>query len=473
MDILPVEPSPGSDFGGSPAHKENKMKLRLISLFALVLFASASAFAWNCSDPLASRVPVGTTKPSGTAGDGDGQWFLGTGSEGTKGVYYVCEVPKKPKSGGGTTVKSTNTNTNNNSNSNSNSNSNNNSSSSNSSATGGNATSTATGGNSSSKSGVNNSGNSSNTNNNTANGGSANGNGSNNTTSATGGTVSGSGNSTQGQKQGQGQTQSSSSNNSGGNSSNSYSSNTQVDASKIPVNTAFAPTTIPTVSCFKGFGAGVQTMPVGASFGGGKIDPNCRALQTTLHAPNRVTFCKLFINLQDSKAAHITMEDCMASEPKEEVVAPPPAPAPQPINIYTSPVAETPAPAPVAPPEYKTEMTVLPDQLMWSCTFANALSCKGATGPSIISVSSICKSMLLQAKKGLLANPGSILIVTGNRNPSEEAVTAASRAANVKKQLVAFGIPSSRIRTEVGNGTSRTVEVVLMFNAGVTVGTAN
>jgi hypothetical protein len=435
------------------------MNFKRFSLaFVVTILLSASAFAWNCSDPLASRVPVGTTQPSGTAGDGDGQWFLGTGSEGTKGVYYVCEVPKKPKSGGGKSgASSTSTSTSGAS------------STSGATATGG--TSSATGGSVSGSgnstvgpisttSGVKNSGNSSNTNNNTANGGA-------------GGAGGAGGNANQNQTQQQSNTSSNANNssangNGAGAGANSNNTTNNVAASQIPVATAFAPTTIPTVSCFKGFGAGVQTMPVGASFGGGKIDPNCRALQTALHAPNRLTYCKLFIQLQDSKKAGITMDDCMGQDAKEEVPASPAPPAPQPINIYTSPVAET--PAPIAPPEYKTEITVLPDQLMWSCTFANALSCKGATGPSVISVSSICKSMLLQAKKGLLANPNSILIVTGNRNPSEEAITAASRAANVKKQLVAFGIPSSRIKTEVGNGTSRTVEVVLKFNADVTTG---
>jgi hypothetical protein len=435
------------------------MKLRLISLFALVLFASASAFAWNCSDPLASRVACrNNVNPSGTAGDGDGQWFLGTGSvKAPRACTTSAKCRRSPSLAAALTVniqyehqhqqqfQHSKV---------SNSNSNNNSSSSNSSATGGNATSTATGGNSSSKSGVNNSGNSSNTNNNTANGGSANGNGSNNTTSATGGTVSGSGNSTQGQKQGQGQTQSSSSNNSGGNSSNSYSSNTQVDASKIPVNTAFAPTTIPTVSCFKGFGAGVQTMPVGASFGGGKIDENCRALQTALHAPNRLTYCKLFINLQDSKKAHITMEDCMGQDPKEEVVVAPPPVEPKP-EIVVVPVVSSPAPVPavVVPESYRLGI----------CTFAGKTFCTpNGSDASIVDPArptSVCKEMISAALAVLRQHPGYMIVLTGNRNKTEDAMLPAARANRVKQQFVAAGVKSGQIKTEVGSGDTRTVSI--------------
>jgi hypothetical protein len=425
------------------------MKLRLISLAALLVFFSSAAFAWNCSDPLASRVAVGTTKPSGTAGDGDGQWFLGTGGEGTKGVYYVCEVPKKPKTGGGKS-SSTSTST----------------STSGASATGGNSSSTATGGNatggnSTSTSGVKNSGNSSNTNNNTANGGTsnANGNGSNNQTTATGGTVSGSGNSTQGQKQGQGQTQSSSSNNSGGNSSNAYTSNTQVDASKIPVATAFAPTTIPTVSCFKGFGAGVQTMPVGASFGGGKIDENCRALQTALHAPNRLTYCKLYVNLQDSKKAHITMEDCMAQDPQPVVEAPAP-PQPQQPQVIVVPVSSN---APVAP----TPVPVIAEEIpLGICTFASKTSCVAPGSDAALTdpsrPTSICKEMLAAARRELAAHPGYVIVLTGNRNRNEDVVLAASRANRAKQELMAAGVKSSQIKTEVGTGTARTVKIDLV-----------
>lgn len=417
------------------------MKFRLLSLIAVMFLFCGASFAWNCSDPLASRVDVGTTKPSGSSGNGDGQWFLGTGGEGTAGHYYVCQVPnpKPPKTTGGGSCKGHSCNSTSGSSSTSGSNST-------STATGGNSSSTATGGTavSGSTSGVKNSGNSSNTNNNTAQGGA-------------GGSVSGSGNSTQGQKQGQ--SQSSSSDNSGGNSSNSYSSNTNVEASKIPVATAFAPTTIPTVSCFKGFGAGVQTMAVGGSFGGGKIDENCRALQTALHAPNRLTYCKLYINLQDSKKAHITMEDCMANEPREAEVVLPPAPAPQP-QIVVVPM-QTPAPVP------QTVLPVVTEEIpVGICTFASKTQCTPAGSDAYITdparPTSICKEMLAAARKALASHPGYVIVLQGNRNRSEDSLLASTRANRVKQQLVASGVKSSQIKTEVGTGDTRTVSITLV-----------
>jgi hypothetical protein len=411
------------------------MKLRLISLAALMVFFSSAAFAWNCSDPLAERVAVGTTNPGGTAGDGDGQWFLGTGSEGTKGVYYVCKVVKKGGGNGGS-CKGHSCNSTSGSSSNSGSSSTSTSGSS-STATGGSAT--ATGGNSSS--GVTNSGNSSNTNTN------------NNT--AQGGAGGAGGSATQGQKQGQ--SQSSSANNSGGNSANSYSSNTNVAAPQIPVNSAFAPTQIPTVSCFKGFGAGVQTMPVGASFGGGKIDENCRALQTALHAPNRLTYCKLYVNLQDSKKAHITMEDCMQNDPEKaaEVV---PLPQPQQPQVIVVPVSNNPTPAPVP---------VITEEIpLGICTFASKTSCVAPGSDAALTdparPTSICKEMLAAARRELAAHPGYVIVLTGNRNRNEDVVLAASRANRAKQELMAAGVKSSQIKTEVGTGTARTVKIDLV-----------
>lgn len=71
------------------------MKLRAVLPFLALAVAAMfphPALAWNCSDPLAARVPV-ATGTTGTFGDGDGQLFLGTGSEGTKGQLYECKVP--------------------------------------------------------------------------------------------------------------------------------------------------------------------------------------------------------------------------------------------------------------------------------------------------------------------------------------------------------------------------------------------
>ena len=107
-----------------------------------------------------------------------------------------------------------------------------------------------------------------------------------------------------------------------------------------------------TSNCFKGYGAGVQTMPVGVSLGGGKIDENCRALETAKFAPNRVTFCKIYVELKDAKKAGVTLDDCMDSE--AQVALDPPTPV-------IPAVAPAPAPAPAR--EIVVIHDILPDRL--------------------------------------------------------------------------------------------------------------
>jgi len=434
--------------------------LRLFCFVAMILMSSA-AFAWNCSDPLASRVDVGTTKPSGSAGDGDGQYFLGTGSEGTKGHYYVCEVPKthKDPKGGGGACKGHSCNSSSNSGS---------SSSSSSSATGGSSTSTATGGTAVSSSGVNNSGNSSNTNTN------------NNT--AQGGAGGAGGNASQGQKQGQSQTQSSSSNNSGGNSSNSYSSTENVAASKIPVDTAYAPTALPTSPCFKGFGAGVQTMPVGASFGGGKIDPNCAILETARNyaiSGSRRPYCTIMASdkyafkaykkahkgLNEDELIAKMIDECMYKEPEPEpqVVAA----APTTPQVVVVPVQSAPAPAPTPAVVVPVSNPPVVEEIIpvGICTFASKTQCVPAGGDAAIvdpiHVTSVCKEMIDAATAALARHPGYVIVLRGNRNPSEDRLLATTRANRVKQQFEAKGVKSSQIKTIVGTGETRTVQITL------------
>lgn len=105
----------------------------------------------------------------------------------------------------------------------------------------------------------------------------------------------------------------------GGNSSNEYSSSTLVEASKIPVSTAYAPSTFPTVGCFKGYGAGVQTAPVGVSLGGGKIDENCAILEAAGRAHNLLAFCKVYVSNKYVKKAGVTLADCLNAPPVPEV----------------------------------------------------------------------------------------------------------------------------------------------------------
>ena len=262
----------------------------------MFVFLASSAFAWNCSNPLAERVLV-PSNTSGTYGDGDGQLAL------FNGQVYECEVvkPAKPVAD---PVGSVNTNTNTNSNSNSNSNTNNNT---------------------------------------------------NNL------------NQTQGQTQAQkqGQSQSSSNNNQSsatGNGDNSNDSTTNIAAPKIPVSSAYAPTTIPSAPCVKGFGAGFQTMPVGGSFGGNKIDEGCDARETARSYAllgSRIAACKVMIHTKQSRKAGVTLEDCMHTIVLPAPVATAlPVVQPQPIIVNVpTPVVNIVLPQ---PPEYKTEITVTP-----------------------------------------------------------------------------------------------------------------
>jgi hypothetical protein len=200
-------------------------------------------------------------------------------------------------------------------------------------------------------------------------------------------------------------------------------------------------------------------MPVGASFGGGKIDENCRALQTALHAPNRVTYCKIYINLQDSKKAGITMADCMAQDPQPVAeVVPPPAPV-QP-QIVVVPVQQS---APVAVP---TVVPVVEEIIpVGICTFASKTQCTPAGGDASIvdptRPTSVCKEMLTAARSALARHPGYVIVLRGNRNPSEDKTVAVSRAYRVKQQLIAEGVKSNQIKTEAGVGTARTVQITL------------
>jgi len=212
---------------------------------------------------------------------------------------------------------------------------------------------------------------------------------------------------------------------------------------------------------------------VGVSGSAGKIDAGCddrEQARTFMLMGARTAACKVLVygkkNQQVAKKhpeQAVTMDDCMY-EPTVPPVAEAPAPPPASVQIImpaNTPVAAV-APAPLAPPEYNTEITVTPEQLIGICTFAKALSCKPEGGPAVITVSSVCKQMLDAAHLALKRNPNSVLIVRGNYNPSETEVTAASRANNVKKQLIANGVPSSRVKASVGGSNARTVELILV-----------
>ena len=241
-------------------------------LAVLMFGCSMSALAWNCTAPNQVRVQVPTGTVGNGTGDGSGQVVVDSG------LTFICEVLPTA-----TTAPPSSTST------------------ATSGSTSG-ATSTATGGNTTAT----------NTNKNTLT--------NNNTVSNT---------LSQTQKQQQQQSQSNASTNSnqsaGGSVSNVGNSVTTVEAPKIPVASAYAPTSLPSAPCVKGFGGGVQTMAVGGSFGGSKIDAGCDAREfarsfALLGA--RVPACKMLVQTKQARKAGITMEECLATTPAPIVQAP-------------------------------------------------------------------------------------------------------------------------------------------------------
>jgi hypothetical protein len=147
----------------------------------------------------------------------------------------------------------------------------------------------------------------------------------------------------------------------GGNATNGGQSNSQTYVQRQAAATAFSQAA-PTAPCIKGYGGGVQGMAGGISLSGGKIDENCAALETARSYAllgSRLAACKVIVNTKASKKAHVTMEDCMAEEPKPLEVVPEVKPE---IKVETAPpiVVVVPAPALPSPPEYKTVIEVRP-----------------------------------------------------------------------------------------------------------------
>jgi hypothetical protein len=200
-----------------------------------------------------------------------------------------------------------------------------------------------------------------NTNTNTNNSTSTSGSTSNSTSTATGGNATATGgNSTSNQKQGQ--SQSSNNQSAGGSVSNVGNSVENIAAPKIPVASAYAPTTLPSAPCIKGFGAGIQTMPVGGSIGGSKVDAGCdirEDARSFFLAGSRLAGCKMLVSSKRAQKAGVTLQDCLTT-PIVAAPAPVPVvpPAPQvtvvqapPTFVYLSapPVASAPPVVPVIP----------------------------------------------------------------------------------------------------------------------------
>lgn len=365
----------------------------------VVLFASMG-FAWNC--------PSGQIRQQAPAGTPTSAPFYDV----VEGIAFIC-VPNTPPPSMPSTQTQNQTQSqtqqqNQQQNATATSTSN---STSGAHATGGNSIATggsATGGK------VSDSGNSSNTNTNVAEGGKG-GQGGKGGNAA----ISGSGNSSQ--------TQSSVSSATGngvgnGNNSNNYASSTVVEAPKIPVNTAFAPSQFPTVGCYKTYSGGAQTQAFGISLGGGKIDKNCAILEAAGRARNILAYCKVYITDKYVHEAGVTLEDCMHQEQVAAVLPPPivAAPVPQPVLITVQ--TETNQPAPVTAPV-----------LAGTCA----------------TVSNVCKAMLDDAINWHKQNDGTI-VVYGS--------LTTYRVANAMRQyLNKNGVPNESIRVEMSSKSSAEV----------------
>ena len=281
------------------------MKTAVIAAVVLVLAAlcSPAAKAWDC--------PAGQIRQQAPAGTPTTAPYYDV----VEGIAFIC-VPATPPITPSTSSNSSNSTSSANSNSTSASNSTS-KSNSNSSATGGNATSTATGGNQQQKQ--------------------------NQSQTATGGNATGGNASAQG---------GSASNNGNGSNNASYSSTTDVAAPRIPVATAAGIAPGPTAPCSIGFGGGIQTMAIGGSFGGAKVDKNCAILEVARSLAtvgSHDGYCAVIVTNKYVKAAGFDYYRCLHSFPEPvvpvqaDVVAPVQA---VPVVVNVQPAAPVVIPAP-------------------------------------------------------------------------------------------------------------------------------
>lgn len=260
--------------------------------FLVLLLLCGSAFAWNCSNPLAERVVV-PTGTQGTYGDADGQLANYNGS------LYECEVVKPtPLSNKGTAITSTNTSA-------SNSNSNSNASSTSASNASSNQTQTQKQTQTQSNSSTN-----------------------NNASTATG---------------------------NGDNSDNSTSiTNIKPASATAFAPVGFA--TAPCLAAFGGGAQSIPGgISFGGSRTDKGCDSRATAQQFALLLNNRVAAAKILCTTKAAKRAHLTMEDCLASvapvpSPVMVVppVSPPPVAAPAPSITVNFPVYQFPQDTAVA-----------------------------------------------------------------------------------------------------------------------------
>jgi hypothetical protein len=217
----------------------------------------------------------------------------------------------------------------------------------------------------------------------------------------------------------------------------------------------------------KGYSAGGQGAAFGFAIGGSKEDKNCELIELARSFDSmneRLAGCKIKISSKLSKDAGVTLADCMAVEMIERPMpVPPPAPVTpqQPIVVV---VPQAPAAAVVAP----VVPVAPPTAIVWDaiCTFNSKTSC-AANGSDAVIIdparpTSVCKLMIDSAVRAFRQSPGSKFVLVGNRNRDESELLPTVRANNVRRQLETAGVPSSSIAVQVGSGTTRTVEIVLI-----------
>lgn len=141
------------------------------------------------------------------------------------------------------------------------------------------------------------------------------------------------------------------------------------------------------MSCFKTYSGGAQTVPFGVSVGGGKVDDNCRKLETAMHATNQLVYCKIYITTKDAKAAGVTLEDCLGPKPEA------------PVAVVPTPVAVIP-PVTVAAPEPTPAVTATATQTR---SFADCSVPNGSI------LTNVCKAELRDAARAMVGNPGAVL----------------------------------------------------------------
>lgn len=287
----------------------------------------------------------------------------------------------------------------------------------------------------------------------------------------------------------------------GGDASNSNNTTNISEASKIPVSTAYAPTTLPTVPCFKGYGGGAQTSGFGFSLGGGKVDEGCNAREDArsyMLMGSRTAACKIMITQKASKKAHITMEDCMAGEVSngtevdsigsigavdvgnskmEDMTI---LDNDTSHNSKTSGISEATG---IITPNYggtllnqstiplgsgyapTREDTLRRDRVIGVCTFADSKAQCQTSWINPKHVTDICNVMLEEAMKSLDEDPTAFLTLEGNKNKHEHELLDLERSMTTRDKLVAMGVDPDRIRMIYGNSGERTVVITLTHPA--------